>query len=69
MLAQFGRSGLVEDVANRLTAAFVQNLEARLAGETAAAGQVATEFNAGSLVTAVVVSRIKRMLAKLFGRK
>lgn len=69
MLAQFGRSGLVEDVANRLTAAFAQNLEARLAGGEAAAGQVASEFNAGSLVTAVVMSRIREVFARLLGRK
>ena len=38
MLAQFGRSGLVQDIASRLTAAFAQNLEARLsAGDDAAA--------------------------------
>ena len=30
MLAQFGRSGLVQDIASRLTAAFARNLEARL---------------------------------------
>ena len=33
MLAQFGRAGIVQDVAARLTAAFAQNLEARLGGK------------------------------------
>ncbi|HWK66737.1 MAG TPA: 2Fe-2S iron-sulfur cluster-binding protein [Rhizobiaceae bacterium] len=68
MLAQFGRLGLVEDVANRLVAAFAQNLEARLAGGTGGGGHV-SELNAGSLVGAVVMSRIKTVLARLFGRR
>jgi carbon-monoxide dehydrogenase small subunit len=71
MLAQFGRSGLVQDVANRLTAAFVRNLEARLAHGSsgdAAAPAKAEELNALSLITAVVVARMKRLLAALSGR-
>ena len=32
MLAQFGRAGIVQDLAARLTAAFAQNVEARLSG-------------------------------------
>ncbi|MEG6508868.1 2Fe-2S iron-sulfur cluster-binding protein [Methyloligella sp. 2.7D] len=74
MLAQFGRSGLVNDVANRLTSAFVQNLEARL--DYAARGgegeapepAVAAELNAGALLWSVIAGRLKRLFAKLFGR-
>jgi carbon-monoxide dehydrogenase small subunit len=70
MLAQFSRSGLVQDVANRLIGAFVQNLEARLAhqGDGAPAPTVAAEFDAGSLMTSMIKDRIKRLFAKLFGR-
>jgi len=32
-LAQFGRGGIVQEIANRLTAEFARNLEARLAAE------------------------------------
>ncbi len=70
MLAQFSRSGLVQDVANRLIGAFVQNLEARLAhqGDGAPAPTVAAEFDAGSLMSSMIKDRIKQLFAKLFGR-
>jgi aerobic carbon-monoxide dehydrogenase small subunit len=69
MLAQFSRSGLVQDVASRLTAAFARNLEARLS----AAGDVATppvvrELNAGSLMWTVLLDRVKSAFGKVFGR-
>lgn len=70
MLAQFSRSGLVQDVANRLIAAFTQNLEARLSHpEGSSAPVVATEFDAGSLMTSMIMDRIKSLIAFLFGRK
>ena len=70
MLAQFSRSGLVQDVANRLIGAFVQNLEARLAhqGDGAPAPAVAAEFDAGSLMASLFRDRIRRFFARLFGR-
>lgn len=72
-LAQFSRSGLVQDVANRLTALFVQNLEAKLRYETSGgaepAPEIADTFDAGSLVSTVVIGRIRRFLAWLTGRK
>jgi carbon-monoxide dehydrogenase small subunit len=70
MLAQFSRSGLVQDVANRLIGAFVQNLEARLAhqGEGAPAPAVAAEFDAGSLMASLFKDRIKRFFARIFRR-
>jgi carbon-monoxide dehydrogenase small subunit len=66
-LAQFGRSDLVRDIAERLIDAFVQNLEARLScpGETA---QVQAELKAGSLMLSVVWRRIAAGFARLFGR-
>ena len=69
MLAQFGRSGLVQDVANRLTAAFVQNLEARLAGgEGAGVPAEVKELDAGSLVWSVVRGWFGGVFSRLFGK-
>ncbi len=70
-LAQFSRSGIVNDLVERLTTAFAGNLEARLRGGTdSSSGTTAPqpELDAGSLVLAVVRTRIKRFVARLFGR-
>ena len=67
MLAQFGRSGLVQDVANRIIDRFAQNLEATMAGGGIRAG--AAEFDAGSLLSSAIMERINKVVAKLFGRK
>lgn len=67
MLAQFGRSGIVQDVAARLTAAFAQNLEARLGGNTASP-VVDAKLDAGSLMLGLIADRIKALFRKLFGR-
>lgn len=68
MLAQFGRAGIVQDVAARLTAAFVKNLEARLGGKTAADLPAADAgLDAGSLVFSVIVGRLKDLFRRLFG--
>jgi carbon-monoxide dehydrogenase small subunit len=73
VLAQFSRSGLVEDVAGRLIGAFVKNLEAKLshraAGGEPAAAPVVTELDAGSLVFSVIASRFKMLWAKITGRR
>jgi aerobic carbon-monoxide dehydrogenase small subunit len=63
MLAQFGRPTIVQDVAARLTAAFAENLEARLGGK------VAADLDAGSLVLSVVVGRLQRLFRRLFGSR
>jgi aerobic carbon-monoxide dehydrogenase small subunit len=72
VLAQFSRSGLVRDVATRLTAAFAANLESRLAseaaGEAVPAPQAAGELNAGSLMISILVDRIRRLIASLLRR-
>jgi carbon-monoxide dehydrogenase small subunit len=70
MLAQFGRPGIVQDVAARLTAAFAQNLEARLGGKVAAdlsAGDGG--MDAGSLVLSVVAGRLRDLFRRLFGSR
>jgi carbon-monoxide dehydrogenase small subunit len=70
MLAQFGRPSIVQDVAARLTAAFAQNLEARLGGKVAA-DQPASEggMDAGSLAVTLVADRLKGLLRRMFGRR
>lgn len=67
-LAQFGRSGLVQDIAGRLIAVFVRNLEARLAGGEGSRPQ-ASEFDAGSLVGEALFGRIKLFFKSLFAWK
>ena len=67
MLAQFGRPGIVQDVAARLTATFAQNLEARLGGKAAAdlsAGDGG--MDAGSLVFSLVADRVRNLYRRLF---
>jgi carbon-monoxide dehydrogenase small subunit len=70
MLAQFGRSGLVQDIASRLTAAFARNLEASLsAGDDAGRSPPsAPELNAASLITTVLLGKVKHLIRRLFGR-
>jgi carbon-monoxide dehydrogenase small subunit len=73
-LAQFSRSSIVQDIAKRMTAAFAQNLEARLNQTSAGPKAVrakpapAAELNAGSLVVSVLWNRIKAFLRSLLGR-
>jgi carbon-monoxide dehydrogenase small subunit len=68
MFAQFSRSGIVQDVAHRLTQTFARNLEARLAGGTATT-EPATELNATSLLYAAVSGRIKNWFRRAFARQ
>jgi carbon-monoxide dehydrogenase small subunit len=63
--AQFSRSGLIQDIANRMTQTFVQNLEARLSGRTAPAQ--AAELNAGALFFSALAARMKAWFRNLFG--
>jgi carbon-monoxide dehydrogenase small subunit len=70
MLAQFGRPGIVQDVAARLIAAFAQNLEARVGGKVAAnlpSGDGG--MDAGSLVLSVVAGRLQDLFRRLFGSR
>ena len=70
MLAQFGRPSIVQEVAARLTAAFAQNLEARLGGK-AVADQASGDsgLDAGSLMFSAVVGRLKELFKRLFGSR
>jgi aerobic carbon-monoxide dehydrogenase small subunit len=70
MLAQFGRSGLVQDIASRLTTAFARNLEARLSfgDEAAEPPPLVRELNAGSLIAAVLFGKMRRFFGRIFRR-
>jgi carbon-monoxide dehydrogenase small subunit len=70
MLAQFGRPSIVQDVAARLTAAFAQNLEARLGGRaTADLPSGDGGMDAGSLLFSVVAGRLRELFRRLFGSR
>jgi aerobic carbon-monoxide dehydrogenase small subunit len=72
MLAQFSRTSLVQDIASRLTAAFARNLEERLSiegdSDAAEAPSLVRELNAGSLITAVLLGKVRRLFGRFFGR-
>ncbi|MEO8442434.1 MAG: 2Fe-2S iron-sulfur cluster-binding protein [Betaproteobacteria bacterium] len=72
-LAQFSRSSIVQEIAQRMTRDFAQNLETRLSrpddgtsADVRGATQ-STELNAGSLLVAALWSRLKALLG--FSRK
>ncbi len=68
-LAQFSRSGLVQDVAGRLIAMFVRNLEAKLSGNPEAIQGEAPGLDAAWLVFDVLKTRLKRLFGRLFGSR
>jgi carbon-monoxide dehydrogenase small subunit len=63
MLAQFGRPGLVQDLAARLTAAFAENVEAQLSGRTQTAPS--KELSFGVLIGPMIAARARRLWASL----
>jgi carbon-monoxide dehydrogenase small subunit len=63
MLAQFGRAGLVQDLASRLTAAFAGNVEARLSGGAQSIPPDALRF--GTLIVPMLVERAQRLWKSL----
>jgi carbon-monoxide dehydrogenase small subunit len=63
-LAQFGRSGIIDDLTKRIIDAFARNLELKLSGE-AGQGELQTSLEAGSLIRDVLVARLKRLLNSL----
>jgi aerobic carbon-monoxide dehydrogenase small subunit len=66
-LAQFGRSGIIDDLTRRVIDAFARNLELKLHGE-AGHGELQTSLEAGSLIRDVLVGRLKRFLNSLKNR-
>jgi carbon monoxide dehydrogenase subunit G len=80
-LAQFGKAGVVKEIANRITAEFVRNLEAHLAARVAA-GPVsaaapapvsppapAQSLDAGRLLWSIIRDAITGFFRTLFGRR
>ena len=73
-LAQMGRGGIIQDVANHLTAQFAENLRGKLAqrGQEAEADadvQEPPQAIEGTQLTRVVIAAwIRRLVAALFGR-
>lgn len=78
-LAQFSKGPIVQEIANRITAAFVANFESRLAAgapaSDAAAASPATStppqqqsLDAGGLLWAVLRDRLRSFFRGLFGR-
>jgi carbon-monoxide dehydrogenase small subunit len=73
-LAQFSRSGLVNDLAGRLTAEFAKNLQARMDRAVGAPGigpdnaGPAAELRAGALVASIIWARLKAFFRSLSGR-
>jgi carbon monoxide dehydrogenase subunit G len=76
-LAQFSKGPIVQEIANRITAAFVANFESRLAaaasGQDAAAAsralaQQQESLDAGGLLWVVLRDRLRSFIRGLFGR-
>jgi aerobic carbon-monoxide dehydrogenase small subunit len=66
-LAQFGRSGVVEDLVSRVAQTFARNLEGRLTGSVSDfEAQTSAPLAAGSLLRQVLAARLKAVLARLF---
>jgi aerobic carbon-monoxide dehydrogenase small subunit len=63
-LAQFGRSGIVEDLVARITESFAKNVEGRLSGSVT--DESAAPLQVGALFRQVLFARVKMLLAKLF---
>ncbi len=75
-LAQFGKAGVIREIANRITAAFARNFEARLAAAAPSAAPPATAqpaappaLDAGGLLWSILRDRIVAFFRALFGRK
>lgn len=64
-LAQFGRSGIVDDLVTRVTQTFAGNLEARLSGAVPDPPQSAVPLQAGDLLLQVIRMRLQNMMKKL----
>lgn len=77
-LAQFSKGPIVQEIANRITAAFVANFESRLSGSpgsgdtavasaTASASPQQQPLDAGGLLWAVLRDRLRSLFRGLFG--
>ena len=73
-LAQFSKGGIIQEIANRITAEFIKNFEARLSAASAphqspatAAAPAPQALDAGNLVWSVIAARIRAFFARIFG--
>lgn len=74
-LAQFGKGGIIQEIANRITAEFIKNFEARLSVASASSDQPSATaaapapqaLDAGNLVWSVIRGRIRAFFQKIFG--
>lgn len=69
-LAQFGKGGIIQEIANRITAEFIRNFEARLSAGSAPEQPTAPApqaLDAGNLVWSVIAARIRGFFQKMFG--
>ncbi len=62
-LAQFGRSGIVEELVARIAETFAGHVEGRLSGAPQAPQQ--STLNAGSLIWSVLKARLRKALTKI----
>jgi uncharacterized protein len=78
-LAQFGKGPIVQEIANRITAAFAANFESRLTAEAPESGAAAASpaastpppqqsLDAGGLLWAVLRDRLRSFIRGLLGR-
>ncbi|HET6306577.1 MAG TPA: SRPBCC family protein [Rhodopila sp.] len=75
-LAQFGKAAVIQEIANRITGQFVQNLEHRLAASVSAAADTPSvvppapapprPLEAGGLLWSILRTRIMAWLRRLF---
>lgn len=82
-LAQFGKAAVIREIANRITAEFVRNLETRLAARAPTNAAAPTEsapatsaqppepqsLDAGKLAWSILWDRLVSLFRALFGRK
>lgn len=73
-LAQFSKGGIIQEIANRITAEFIKNFGARLSAASApdqspatAAAPAPQALDAGNLVWSVIAARIRAFFARIFG--
>ena len=65
-LAQFGRAGIVKEIASNITRQFAANLRVKVTESASEAGaeEPASQLDAGDLVWRAVSGRVKRMFVK-----
>ncbi len=68
-LAQFGRSGIVDDLATRMTGLFAANLDHLLSGAALTPEAAPAALQAGSLLRKVLWARLKALISRTVGRR